>query len=246
MRVISNSAARTAEVIIESLLDNPAKSCYAICEGTIIQLYPFIYHRSKNMDNKSISKRGANLPRRTVSADPHKVFTSDEIRSLLKTSAEVGKDLDMIIELSLLTGVRINELVNIRFDDVDFKNRNITIANEGKRFGKRLLPVGSRAVQILRYLQQSYEKPVPYSIQTLQRSLARGCEANGVKGSFHVLRRSAYAWYYVYGRIPSSIIAGVFGHSANRMDTTMSAWLDDSAAQELFRRAQDKLASLLH
>lgn len=84
---------------------------------------------------------------------PH-YLTYDEIEELLRVTS--GDDIfdirdNMIIELLYSTGLRVGELVNIKLNDIDYKERSIKVLGKGSK--ERIVYFGTPALNKLkRYL----------------------------------------------------------------------------------------------
>ena len=164
------------------------------------------------MRHNSVSSGAAKASHNISTSKTPEVFTIEEIKGLLKTSASMKKDLEAVIELYLLTGIHLSEAVNLQFDDTDFETKTITIPSIGKTVKRRLIPLGLRSIEPLNYFQQRYEKPVPFGREILQRSFSKVRQVSGINGSFDSLRKTAYLWYW-QELIPSSFMEFAFGHS---------------------------------
>jgi integrase/recombinase XerC len=71
---------------------------------------------------------------------------------LLEIIEEAGKSKDglrdrLIIELLYATGIRVSELVNIKINDIDFKNRKIVVCGKGNK--ERIVYYGEYAEEVL-------------------------------------------------------------------------------------------------
>lgn len=64
------------------------------------------------------------------------------------TSTEVGRRNAAILELFYSTGMRLNELIQLNVDDLDFSEGVVKVTGKGSK--QRIIPVGRRALQALR------------------------------------------------------------------------------------------------
>jgi len=80
-------------------------------------------------------------------------FSNDEEGRLVKALAAYGEHLAALVELDLEVGMRLGELLNARWEDVDGANRLIVIT-QTKNGKPRLVPLNARALGIIRRLRQ--------------------------------------------------------------------------------------------
>ena len=62
----------------------------------------------------------------------------------------------LIIEMLYATGVRVSELVNIKYSDIDFSNRRIIVCGKGDK--ERIVYYGEYAEEVLNKYMNSHEK----------------------------------------------------------------------------------------
>ena len=80
---------------------------------------------------------------------------------LLDIINESSKDTDgvrdrLIIEMLYATGVRISELINIKYNDIDFNNRRIRVLGKGNK--ERIVYYGEYAEEVLKEYMATHEK----------------------------------------------------------------------------------------
>jgi len=97
------------------------------------------------------------------------VFTENEVRDILEAAEDENamysrkKSLPImtrdraILKLLYSTGLRSNELINLDADDVDFRNREITV-RKGKLEKERIVPAGDEALKALMEYLKAREK----------------------------------------------------------------------------------------
>lgn len=66
----------------------------------------------------------------------------------IDTSTSLGRRDAAILELFYSTGMRLNELIQLNVDDVDFSQGIVKVTGKGSK--QRILPVGRRALQAIR------------------------------------------------------------------------------------------------
>ncbi len=94
-------------------------------------------------------KKDANLPH---------FLSEDEVKKILEAvnrDDEIGIRNNLIIELLYATGIRVNELVSIKLEDINFYDRLIKINGKGNK--QRIVPYGSYCKKALdKYLNDAY------------------------------------------------------------------------------------------
>ncbi len=175
---------------------------------------------------------------------PVKVFTTEEVSILINTAETVKPDLGKVFEICVLSGLRLTEAVKLQFSDIDFEGKVITVSTGATKSSyPRIVPIGGRCLQLLGYMREHYEKPIPYGILVIQRNFVEVRRLTGIQGSFHTFRRTSFSWYSQDTSVSSLQCRAVFGFDRSFGDSIMEDWSNDLSAQEKFRAAQDKLAS---
>jgi integrase len=80
-------------------------------------------------------------------------YASDEEERLMKALAVYGEHVVALAELDLEAGMRLGELLNVRWAEVDEANQLISVIKT-KNDKPRLIPLTARALAILRHLRQ--------------------------------------------------------------------------------------------
>ncbi len=188
----------------------------------------------------------SNYAKKTGSKRPIEVFTTEEVNILINTAETVRIDFGKIYELCLLLGLRLSEAVRLQFSDVDFEGRVITVpASASKTYCARIVPIGERCLQLLCYMREHYERPVPYGDLVIQRNFVEVRRQTGIRGSFHTLRRTSFSWYSQNPSLSALHCRSVFGADRSFAQGILEDWSKDSSAHDRLRAAQDKLASLI-
>jgi site-specific recombinase XerD len=119
------------------------------------------------------------------------------------------------------TAIRLKELLNIQYDDLDLKMGTIKITGKGNK--DRIVPIGRRTVrELVKYLNRRGDNYSPLLFCTrdgsvimqrnFQRTLARYGRKIGVKVSPHLIRHSA-ATFLAKSEMPAQHIQILLGHS---------------------------------
>jgi len=98
------------------------------------------YNPTKQIIAPKIAKR---LPEFVAQEDMERLFNEN----LFADTYEGWRD-RVIIELFYSTGMRLSELINLKFQDIDFYEKSIKVL--GKRNKERIIPIGNIAIEALR------------------------------------------------------------------------------------------------
>lgn len=147
-------------------------------------------------------------------SDIPKFFTEEEISKLF--SVITDEQFKNLIRFYLYTGCRRSEVLNITWDDVDFKNKKILIrvTKSGKY---RKIPINSQLMQILKSMNQDTEKLFHYQCpdsvnRRFKRYLNKAEIKNWKELSIHNLRHT-FASHLVMKGTGILHIQKLLGHS---------------------------------
>lgn len=157
-------------------------------------------------------------------------FLSDEERAALLEAAEAkSPDLHAIIVLALSTGARRNEILGLKWSEVDLKAGLLTFPRT-KNGSVRRVPVTGKALELLkgiaaaRMLKDSTglvfpgktekTKGKPLAIENIFRAALKDAAIENFR--FHDLRHSA-ASYLVMAGVPMPTVAEILGHRDLKM-----------------------------
>ena len=135
-------------------------------------------------------------------------FTEDQIQNLIKmidTSTTAGLRDYVIILMFLDTGMRLGELIGLRMNDVDLRNRTLKVLGKGAK--ERRLPIGRRLLAVLWKYQVYRPEPAtalidnlfltqdgwPLSknrVETIIKNLGKKAGLRGVRCSPHTFRHT--------------------------------------------------------
>ncbi|OJX11581.1 MAG: integrase [Caedibacter sp. 37-49] len=156
----------------------------------------------------------------------------------------------LIIKVLLYTGIRVQELANIKIEDIDFDRCQIRI-NKGKGSKDRIVPFPEyfRETLILftsseqgkgaSYLFESNRKK-PFTTRGIRKILADYATKAGMKQSIspHKLRHFLFTWLKKQG-IDDALIQPYSGHET-RQSLEIYSKLSLSEAQEVYNGTIDK------
>ena len=192
------------------------------------------------------------LPKRQK--DEPVVFTEEQISIVCEGLTAIGKEIiaDMVL-FAVETGLRLDEENNLRWSDVDFKNKVITIGNKlfkTKSKKVRRIPFNERVEKILlRNSNRQLEKgnpplyPLPggdrsgfvfvqnngkqYKKATVSKSLKKVIKEAGLPDElhWHCLRATA-ATRWASNKVPIFTVSKLLGHSTVNVTTRYYAGID--------------------
>ena len=117
--------------------------------------YKFLYNNNY-MDKKDYPLVRIAYPK-TEKKLPKFVYYNDllEIIEESKKTSDGIRD-SLIIEMLYATGVRVSELVNIKYSDIDFNNRRIRVCGKGNK--ERMVYYGEYAEDVLKEYMDTHKK----------------------------------------------------------------------------------------
>ncbi|MGK9369693.1 tyrosine-type recombinase/integrase [Melioribacter sp. Ez-97] len=183
------------------------------------------------------------LPKRQK--DEPVVFTEEQIKIVCERLTKKGKDViaDMVL-FAVETGLRLDEENNLRWSDVDFRNKVITIGNKlfkTKSKKVRRIPFNERMERILlrnsnRQLEKSkilrefvfvQSNGKQYKKDTVSKSLKKVIKEAGLPDElhWHCLRATA-ATRWASNKVPIFTVSKLLGHSTVNVTTRYYAGID--------------------
>lgn len=133
----------------------------------------------------------------------------------------------ILIKVLVYTGVRVQELVNIKLEDIDFNRYQIRI-NKGKRSKDRLVPFPQSFRETFRlYVQNEEQKGAcylfesnrkkPFTTRGIRKILARYAHEAGLEHSLspHKLRHFLFTWLKKQG-LDDALIQPFSGHETRQ------------------------------
>lgn len=130
-------------------------------------------------------------------------ITKDEARKLIR---ELSPHLKPMVELSLLTGLRQANILNLKWENVSFERKQITISYKESKSGRTFsVPLNSDAITCLEkvkgnnpvYVFTYKGNPI---LQASTKSWYKALDRAGIKDfRWHDLRHTAAAWHVMAG-----------------------------------------------
>lgn len=192
--------------------------------------------------------RGVKMPERTLKR-PHTFLTADEVRSLIAASKEPART---IILLAAMTGLRIGEILALRWGRIDFIRGTLHVTetcykghfgSPKTRASRREVPL---APAVVRELKAHYSRSAddsssalvfatrqggPLAADNLRKKLLRSaCERAGLpRIDWHTLRHTHGTLLHAQGT-PLKVAQAQLGHS--HMATTLEIYTHTSASAQ--------------
>jgi integrase len=190
--------------------------------------------------------RGVKMPERTLKR-PHRFLTAEEVRRLVAASKEPTRT---IILLATMTGLRIGEILALRWGRIDLLRGTLLVAETcykghfgtpKTRASKREVPL---APVVVRELKEHYSRSVDHSPIALvfatnqgtplaaanlrRKSLSTACKRAGLQRiDWHTLRHTHGTLLHSQGT-PLKVAQAQLGHS--HMATTLEVYTHASAS----------------
>ena len=148
-------------------------------------------------------------------------LTPEEARRLVEACPEWFRP---VVIFALNTGLRAGEIFSLRWEDVDFENRLITVRSS-KTKKKRLIPMNGTVFSLLREMEKDKKEhgyiftnrfglPYRYEDKTYRRVFKTACERAGIKNfRFHDLRHTFASWVAMSSR-DIYAVKHLLGHSS--------------------------------
>lgn len=141
-------------------------------------------------------------------------LTKEEIEKLLE-AAENERD-KLIVRTLYSTGVRVSELCNLKWDDIDLNSGEVRVRGKGNK--ERIVLMDVETLNLLKKYREKYpssEKVFPVSPRTVQRIIKKLAEKAGIrkKCTPHALRHSL-ATHLLEKGVDIRIIQELLGHSS--------------------------------
>lgn len=165
-------------------------------------------------------------------------YTQEEITKIINvidTSTPNGKEIYFIISLIAFLGLRVGDVINLKFENIDWENNQINIIQQKTNQLITLPLIDEVKFPLLDYLKNGRHPSIdkeyilttlyaPYtkinSNSTIQRALTRTMDLAGVsyEGKHHGAHslRHSLATNMINNNVPISAISQVLGHSSSR------------------------------
>lgn len=133
--------------------------------------------------------------------------------------------------LLYLTGMRLSEVANLTWDDVNFEEMTITIRSKKdwhtKNYKERVIPIHSKLLPFLEHLKsESPNKVIPYAKRTIEDIFSKYSKLSGIKITPHLLRHSIATAMASKG-VSLQAIKEILGHSDYSTTLIYAKLVDD-------------------
>jgi len=145
---------------------------------------------------------------------------------------EVAPHLRPIVTCALFTGMRVSEILGLKWEDIDLKKRQIVVKAESSKSRKqRVIPISDTLLFELRklrrlnagsshfvFLYEDQKTGKPRAVKTIRRAFENACRRAGIKDlHFHDLKHTAGTRLIENGADPISV-KDILGHA--KLETT--------------------------
>lgn len=165
---------------------------------------------------------------------PPRFLSIEEVERLLESSTPWLKPILLVLRN---TGMRIGEVLQLKFTDIDLENSAIMVRSQ-KTNNYRIVPINGELNEILEWLSKYYVHPKSMqvsirhskqkeylfchpcgsSIKSIKNSFNKACAKAGIKATPHTIRHT-FASHLVMNQVDLVSIKELLGHSS--ISTTM-------------------------
>jgi len=156
-------------------------------------------------------------------------LTEEQYNKLLEEAQKINREFYEMVLFTLRTGVRVGELMALRWEDIDFDRQNITIRRSivngiigsPKSNKSRQIPLSDDIFSVLKNKKRNLKDSNIWKMETsrfsLNRKLKRACRRFGFKvGGWHDLRHT-FASRLANNGVALQVIQALLGHSDLKM-----------------------------
>lgn len=146
-----------------------------------------------------------------------RIIDRDDMQKILDAAKEARPEFYSYLTILVWTGGRREEVMNLTWPDIDFKDNMIAVTGKGKR--QRRIPMMPIVREMLYPIRKDDGRVFSERhLDTISKwflSIARAC---GIKARLHDVRHSAVT-YMLKSGIPIQVVSKIVGHS--NLSTTM-------------------------
>lgn len=156
-------------------------------------------------------------------------FTEEEYNRVLEEAKKINEEFYEMVLFTLRTGVRVGELKALKWEDIDFKNKKVTIqrsivngiVGSPKSNKIRVIPLAQDILEVLKAKKRTPSDSNLFNPQksrfSLNRALKRTCKKLDLGvGGWHDLRHT-FASKLSNNGVPLQVIQVLLGHSDLKM-----------------------------
>ena len=170
---------------------------------------------------------------------PRRYLTQDEIRKILNSTDD--KKFKTFITFLLLTGCRRNEALSLYWQDIDFKNKVITI-KKTKTHYMRKIPIPDELAVTLKDYRKDYpslSRIFEYQDKYISRKFHKYVKKLNIECRLHDLRHT-FATMLVNSNIQIKIVQDLLGHRDIK-STMVYAHSQEEAKVDAIRKVSNQL-----
>lgn len=220
---------------IETISNNYANGTVRIIKSTLREVLNWLYQ--EGVINFS-GKQAFPLIRKDTRHKLLSTYSEEEIKKILEvidTTNAHGKCIFLVISLLAYYGLRVGDIINLKYDNFDFENNSIKIIQQKTKKELVLPLIDEVKFPLLDYLKNGRPKSAdseyilstmhaPYTkfnnTSSIHRMVTRAMTVAGVnfenkQHGPHALRHSL-ATNMINNNVPISAISNVLGHSSTR------------------------------
>jgi integrase len=157
-------------------------------------------------------------------------------RRLLETiEADQNERACLVIRFGLFAGRRLNEVLSLKFDDVDFKNKLVTFKGQNSKNGRsQTLPVNDNTMSVLERCKQIRISDLVFPCSTgkryhsFSRTWRRIRKKAKINVRFHDLRHTFASFLASSGKVDQYTLQILLGHRSSAMTQRYSHLIDDA------------------
>ncbi|MDY6789884.1 MAG: tyrosine-type recombinase/integrase [Thermodesulfobacteriota bacterium] len=155
-------------------------------------------------------------------------LSSKEIKKILEYSKKENREMWRIITFAIWTGCRRQEILNLKWQDIDENSCKVT-GKGGKERMIYLLPDALKALGKKRDIGSVFKRIHKDTVSHQFKAMADACN---IKAHFHNLRHTA-ATHMLKNNIPLKIIKEILGHVDIRTTEIYTQVFNDVIAREM-------------
>ena len=167
-----------------------------------------------------------------IDRESPRYLTIDEIEAMLTAIKDI--EFKLFIYVALYTGCRRNEILNLKWEDIDFNKRTILI-KKAKSHYSRYVPISDDLYNILYPIKKDMGKVFKWSPYTISEKFKKLTRKIGINCRLHDLRHS-FATHLLNSCGNIKIVQDVLGHRS-----IQSTMVYVHSMSELNRNAINKL-----
>ncbi|MEN6508630.1 MAG: tyrosine-type recombinase/integrase, partial [Smithella sp.] len=158
-----------------------------------------------------------------------RILSPEEIKKVLRFAFKLNRDLGRRFFVHLYTGARRRELAGLRWQDIDFQKKEVTLTGKGNK--TRIVPLLVQVEKILLPFKKDVGLVFDYCHpDTVSHWFKSVVKTAGIDARLHDLRHT-FATYLLKSGVPLHVVQAILGH-ANISTTQIYAKVLDKTKKE--------------